>query len=124
MLRLIRRKGRIAGCAFAILLTGCASFGSVDGVENLWREVPVDEFEKGVTTRAEVLERLGPPSQLINLKDQTVYYYLAEKTSGDGKIFIVWNKVSAETKYDRAIFFFDTDGVLQEFAYSKEEIPR
>jgi hypothetical protein len=120
----MRPTGRIAGCAFAILLTGCASFGAVDGVENLWREVPVGEFEKGVTTQADVLDRLGPPSQLINLKDQIVYYYLAEKTSGNGKIFIVWNKVSAETQYDRAIFFFDTNGVLEEFAYSKEEIPR
>ena len=109
----MRPTGRIAGCAFAILLTGCASFGAVVG-----------EFEKGVTTQADVLDRLGPPSQLINLKDQIVYYYLAEKTSGNGKIFIVWNKVSAETQYDRAIFFFDTNGVLEDFAYSKEEIPR
>jgi len=107
-----------------VLVAGCASFGAVDGVENLWREVPVDEFSKGVTTQADVLERLGPPSQLIRLQDQTVFYYLAEKTSGNGKIFIVWNHVSAETRYDRAIFFFDTDGLLQEFAYSQEQITR
>jgi len=31
---------------------------------------------------------------------------------------------SAESEYDRAIFFFGTDGVLQELAYSKEEIER
>jgi hypothetical protein len=30
----------------------------------------------------------------------------------------------AESKYDRAIFFFNTDGVLQNSAYSKEEIAR
>lgn len=107
-----------------ILLAGCASYGAVDGVDNLWREVSVDEFEKGVTTQADVLDRLGPPSQLINLQNQSVFYYLTEEMSGQGKIFIIWNQVSAESKYDRAIFFFDTDGILQEFAYSKEEIGR
>jgi outer membrane protein assembly factor BamE (lipoprotein component of BamABCDE complex) len=107
-----------------ILLAGCASYGAVDGVDNLWREVSVDEFEKGVTTQSDVLDRLGPPSQLINLQNQTVFYYLTEEMSGQGKIFIIWNQASAESKYDRAIFFFDTDGVLQEFAYSKEEIGR
>jgi hypothetical protein len=108
----------------ALLLAGCARFGAVDGVENLWREVPPGVFEKGVTTQSEVLDRLGPPSQLISLQDQTVYYYLTEVTSGQGKIFIVWNQVSTRTRYDRAIFFFDADGVLQEYALSAEQGPR
>jgi outer membrane protein assembly factor BamE (lipoprotein component of BamABCDE complex) len=108
----------------AVLLAGCARFGAVDGVENLWREVPADAFEKGVTTQADVLDLLGPPSQLISLQDQTVYYYLTEVTSGEGKIFIVWNQISADTRYDRAIFFFGADGVLQEFAFSKEQVAR
>ncbi len=110
--------------SLALLITGCTSYGSVDGVSNLWREVPVDQFQKGVTKQSDVLEVLGPPSQLINLHDQTVFYYLTEHTSGQGKIFILWNQISAESEYDRAIFFFDTDGVLQELAYSKEEIAR
>ncbi len=44
--------------------------------------------------------------------------------SGTGQIFIIWNRVSAKSSYDRAIFFFDTDGVLEEFAFSKEQIAR
>lgn len=108
----------------AIMLAGCASFGATDGVENLWREVPADRFEKGVTTQSEVLGLLGPPSQLISLKEQTVYYYLTQKTSGKGQIFILWNQVEADSKYDRAIFFFDLEGVLQEFAFSKEAVER
>lgn len=103
---------------------GCASYGSVDGVDNLWRDVPVEQFQKGVTTQADVLELLGPPSQLINLHEQTVFYYLTARTSGQGKIFILWNQVSAESEYDRAIFFFNTAGILQELAYSKEQIER
>lgn len=110
--------------SLALLITGCTSYGSVDGVSNLWREVPVDQFQKGVTKQSDVLELLGPPSQLINLHDQTVFYYLTQRSSGQGKIFIVWNQVSVENQYDRAIFFFDTEGVLQEVAYSKEAIVR
>jgi len=114
----------VIAASLVLLSSGCTSFASVDGVSNLWREVPVDHFQKGVTTQSDVLELLGPPSQLINLHDQTVFYYLTEHTSGQGKIFIFWNQISAESEYDRAIFFFDTDGVLQELAYSKEEIAR
>lgn len=108
----------------ALLIAGCTNFGSIDGVSNLWREVPVDQFQKGVTKQSDVLELLGPPSQLINLHDQTVFYYLAQQSSGKGKIFIVWNQVDIENRYDRAIFFFDIEGVLEEFAYSKEAIGR
>ena len=114
----------VAALLAAVVLSSCASYGSVDGVDNLWRDAPVDAFEKGVTTQSQVLEQLGPPSQLINLQDQTVFYYLTENMTGKGRIFIVWNSVSAETRYDRAIFFFDAEGVLQEYAFSKEEIPR
>ncbi len=115
---------RVIIVSLALLITGCTSYGSVDGVSNLWREVPVDQFQKGVTKQSDVLELLGPPSQLINLHDQTVFYYLTQRSSGQGKIFIVWNQVSVENQYDRAIFFFDTEGVLQEVAYSKEAIAR
>lgn len=116
--------GRTAVLCAAVLISGCASYGAVDGVDNLWREVSIDQFEKGVTTQADILDQLGPPSQLINLQDQTVFYYLTQEMSGTGQIFIVWNRVSAKSSYDRAIFFFDTDGVLQEFAFSKEQIAR
>ena len=119
-----RATGWAASIVLAMILSGCASFGATDGVENLWREVPVDSFEKGVTTQSEVLELLGPPSQLIALNQQTVFYYLTEKTSGKGKIFIIYNQVDASSEYDRAIFFFDLDGLLQEFAYSKEVVER
>ena len=108
----------------AIVSGGCASYGAVDGVDNLWRDVPVEQFQRGVTTQADVLELLGPPSQLINLQEQTVFYYLTAKTSGRGKIFILWNQVSAKSEYDRAIFFFDKAGILDELAYSKEQIER
>lgn len=106
------------------LLAGCVNYESVDGVSNIWREVPVEQFQKGVTTQSDVLELLGPPSQMIALHNQTVFYYLAQRSKGQGKIFIVWNQAREENLYDRAIFFFDTEAVLQEVSYSEEAIAR
>ena len=108
----------------AQLLAACVNYGSIDGVEPVWREIPIDQFEVGVTTQSEVLELLGPPSQLINLESQVVFYYLARENKGGGQIFIVWNQVRDKNRYDRAIFFFGKDGILQDVAYSKEEIER
>lgn len=110
--------------ATLVLQTGCVGYGSVDGVDNIWREIPLDEFDTGSTTQAEVLDRLGPPSQLIGLQNGVVFYYLAQKTTGKGRVFIVWNDAEERNRYDRAIFFFDTDGVLTDVAYSKESIGR
>ena len=106
------------------IIAGCVNYGSVDGVSNIWREVPVEQFQQGVTTQSDVLELLGPPSQMIALHDQTVFYYLAQKSKGQGKIFIVWNQAREENLYDRAIFFFDTEGILQDVSYSEEAIAR
>ena len=76
----------------------------------------------GTTTQAEILEALGPPSQVIGLRDQTVFYYLQEQSKGRGAIFIVYNQVSEKVVYDRAIFFFDSGGVLRDYALSRESI--
>ena len=107
-----------------LLIAGCVNYGSVDGVSNIWREIPVEQFQQGVTTQSNVLKLLGPPSQMIALHDQTVFYYLAQESKGQGKIFIVWNQAREENLYDRAIFFFDTEGILQEVSYSEEAIAR
>lgn len=114
----------VAMLATVALNAGCMSYGSVDGVDNVWREVSLDEFEAGTTTQAEILDRLGPPSQLIGLENGVVFYYLTQKTTGKGRVFIVWNEASERNRYDRAIFFFDTDGVLTDAAYSRESISR
>jgi outer membrane protein assembly factor BamE (lipoprotein component of BamABCDE complex) len=106
------------------LLVACVNYGSIDGVDHVWREIPIEQFEVGVTTQSEVLELLGPPSQLINLDSQVVFYYLARENKGGGQIFIVWNRVRDENRYDRAIFFFDKDVILQDVAYSREQIDR
>lgn len=97
-------------------LAGCAEYESKRGVEVVWQADAVNELEAGKTTRAQVLKLLGPPSQVISLDDESVLYYLFEHSEGEGLILIVYNRFQVDTRYDRAIFFFDENDVLTDYA--------
>ncbi len=99
-----------------LLLHGCAQFESKRGVEVNWQSVVTEKLVIGKTTRAEVLKLLGPPSQVIALDNESVLYYLFERSEGEGLILIVYNRMRIDTRYDRAIFFFDENDVLTEFS--------
>jgi hypothetical protein len=106
----------------APLLAGCIRGKHTTGVSNLWR-VPGVDFTTGQTRDQDVLDALGPPSQLIALEKYTVYYYLLEKSDKTGLITIIYNANKQEVFYDRAIFFFDHQGILQRWSTSKESLP-
>lgn len=103
--------------------SGCANWDGYAGVDNNWRSGDVPVWEPGKTTAAEVAEYLGPPSQLIPLHDETVFYYMREQKDGKALLLLIWNQGSQTTSYDRAIFFFDKQGILKNFAYSNEVLP-
>ncbi|MEH6588606.1 MAG: outer membrane protein assembly factor BamE [Halioglobus sp.] len=104
------------------VLAGCAQYENKRGVEVAWQPEAMSNLSKGVTTRQQVLELLGPPSQVISLQDETVLYYLFEQSDGEALILIVYNTISMDTQYDRAIFFFDENDVLSDYA-SRIETP-
>jgi hypothetical protein len=106
-----------------LVLVGCASYSGDNGVENRWRSGSTPEWEVGVTTEQDVAEHLGPPSQLINLDDQVVYYYLREHRRGKGLILILFNWGYQKLTYDRAVFFYDKEGLLTKYSYSPEALP-
>lgn len=98
------------------LLAGCAQYENKRGVEVNWQSAATAQLVKGDSTRKDVLAMLGPPSQVISLEDETVLYYLFEHSTGDGLILIVYNRMKIDTRYDRAIFFFDEHDILTDFA--------
>jgi outer membrane protein assembly factor BamE (lipoprotein component of BamABCDE complex) len=104
-------------------VSGCVSKNARQGVENRWRDENAPVFKQGVTTEHDVLAALGPPSQLINLGNQTVFYYLQEQKQTRGLILILYNQTVEKITYYRAIFFFDQQGRLTDFAKSDEKIP-
>ncbi len=99
-----------------LLLGGCAQYQNSRGVEVGWQTPLEDQLERGQTTRQELLTKLGPPSQIVALGDETVLYYLFEHSVGEGLILVVYNKFQVDTRYDRAIFFFDDQGLLTDYS--------
>jgi outer membrane protein assembly factor BamE (lipoprotein component of BamABCDE complex) len=118
---------RIAFGALAVIAclstAGCVSTNEVAGVDNVWRDQSV-AFTNGISTTDDVLKMLGPPSQVISLGEQTVFYYVREKVRERAYITFVYNVDNTEITYDRAAFFFNSKGVLVTHSYSKEAIER
>jgi hypothetical protein len=114
---------RVAEVAIlGIALSSCANYTRMRGVENAWRNPSLPAPVVGETTQAQILDRYGPPSQIIGLDHQTVFYYLTERNTGSGTILIVYNWLNEKVTYDRAIFFFDSDAVLADYGFSRESI--
>ena len=67
----------------------------------------------------DVLNALGPPSQLIALQDETVYYYMLEEARTKIMILILYNQARARVNYDRAMFIFDKQGLLTKYSLSR-----
>jgi outer membrane protein assembly factor BamE (lipoprotein component of BamABCDE complex) len=114
---------RISRISFAIpvilatlFLGGCAQYENRRGVEVSWDDSVTSSLARGHSTRKDVLEALGPPSQVIALENETAMYYLFEHSRGDGLILLVYNRVDIDTRYDRAIFFFDDEDVLTDYS--------
>jgi len=99
------------------LLSGCVNYSRDSGVENLWRQPHT--FNNGATTSQQILTALGPPSQVLAVGNQTVYYYLKEQVTRQGLILLLYNETTEVSTFDRAIFFFNEQGILEDFSYSK-----
>ncbi|SHH30303.1 hypothetical protein [Ferrimonas marina] len=98
------------------LLAGCAQFNNNRGVEVGWQENLADTLVKGESHRRDVLALLGPPSQMVALGDESALYYLFEKERGNALILVVYNRLDRNTRYDRAVFFFDENDLLTDYA--------
>ena len=113
-----------AALVLTALLVGCVRYENKRGVDVLWQPEVTAQLVKGQTTREDILTLLGPPSQLIALENETVLYYLFERSEGDGMILIVYNRMKIRTRYDRAVFFFDENDTLRDYAtYIHEDEP-
>ncbi|MCB1731023.1 MAG: outer membrane protein assembly factor BamE [Halieaceae bacterium] len=106
----------LAAALCATLLAGCAQYENRRGVEVTWEAKVTSQLQPGQSSRKDVLALLGPPSQVISLEEETVLYYLFEKSQGNGLILILYNRMQIETHFDRAIFFFDDQDILTDYS--------
>ena len=98
------------------LFAGCAQYDSERGVDVNWNARTLASFEAGRSTRADVMNALGPPSQLVSLGDETVLYYLNESSRGQGLILVLYNRFDITARYDRAVFIFDEQDLLSDYS--------
>lgn len=92
------------------LLPGCAIMrqetnGPIDATV-------VASLQPGVTTAREVVERLGAPTEVVQLGKRTAYRYDASTTKGAGFFLLVFNMLAQDTRSDRVWVFFDDKDVL------------
>ena len=103
-------------------MASCINATSERGVEPLWSaemsEPASERWMVGKTSKRQILKELGPPSQVVTLGDETVFYYLRENMKVNGLVLLVYNNVRVSAEYDRAIFFFNKKGVLTEQSVS------
>jgi hypothetical protein len=113
--------GRLVLVGLLLGLAGCVQTQTERGIPPTWRDAGAATFVRGESTEAEVLARLGPPSQVISHDGGQIFYYLHEVASTRGLILVLYNKNRTVTEYDRAIFFFDTEGRLLDFSISASD---
>ena len=115
----------IAIFSLFISMTACFTVSDQQGVDNLWREEwRVEDIEVGKTTQNDIVQVLGPPSQIIDLDTGALFYYLLQYRKGSGVFLLLFNFKKAKVNYDRAIFFFDNEGVLTDYGFSIESVER
>ncbi|MEM6675653.1 MAG: hypothetical protein AAF726_22570 [Planctomycetota bacterium] len=118
------RGRRIAGglALFAALLCpACINGRAERGLEPVWESVDPSDLVVGTSTRADVLDLLGVPSQVVALDGGSVFYYLQEHMESTGVILLLYNSREERVKYTRAIFFFDVQGRLTHYAITPAE---
>ena len=94
-------------------LSACA-FGRQDTNEPLDPEI-VRTFVPGKTTAREVTERLGAPTEVVQLGRRTAYRYDGATTKSTVLFLLVVNFANQDTRSDRVWVFFDDNDVLTHF---------
>ncbi len=95
---------------FLLLLPACA-FARQDVNEPI--DVPsVRAFVPGTTTAREVVERLGAPTDVVQLGKRTAYRYDGATTKSTVLFLLLINFANQDTRADRVWVFFDDNDVL------------
>jgi hypothetical protein len=99
--------------ALLLLLPACAiarqeTNGPIDAAA-------VATLVPGATTAREVVEKLGAPTEVVQLGRRTAYRYDASTTKSAGLILILFNMVAQDTRSDRVWVFFDEHDVLSHY---------
>lgn len=93
-----------------ILATGCYFSKNKEGIG--LDPAVVARIEVGKTTKAELLEILGPPTQIIRLLDSEAYVYRHSIQKNTGTILILLNMVRSDQQFDAVTAIISRAGTV------------
>ena len=98
-------------------------FSAACGIARQDNNEPLDAaivraLEPGKTTAREVSERLGAPTEVVQLGRRTAYRYDATTAKGALLFLLIINFANQDTRSDRLWVFFDEKDVLTHYGAS------
>lgn len=100
-----------------LLLAAACAFARQDTNDPL--DAPtIRAFVPGTTTAREVTERLGAPTEVVQLGRRTAYRYDATSAKSAVLFLLVVNFANQDTRSDRLWVFFDEADVLTHYGAS------
>ena len=91
-------------------LTGCYFGRKKD--DRPWAPETVARIEVGKTTKAEVLQLLGPPKQIIRLLESEAYMYVASVEKNTSVFLLVLNLSRSDKQYDAVTVVINRQDVV------------
>ncbi len=105
-----RKIVRTAIVLLPLCLGGCLWADAIDG--SSWSRETVAKIEVGKTTRAQVLEWLGPPRQLLRLTEGEALVYSCSLEKSTGFSIIVASTWRNDKQYDAVTVIVNRDGIV------------
>ncbi len=97
-----------------LCLTAACAFARQDTNDPLDAST-IRAFVPGTTTAREVVERLGAPTDVVQLGKRTAYRYDAASSKSTVLFLLVVNFANQDTRSDRLWVFFDERDVLTHY---------
>ena len=99
------------------VVTACAwSRGSLG--DDIKRDV-VATMQKGVTTRSEVVDKLGAPDRVVTAHGRDIFQYYHYDMKSSSLLLLIVNFARFTIKNDDLYVFFDKRGLVDEIVFGK-----
>lgn len=100
-----------------LIMSGCVV--SRGRVGNPIDEESLQQIQKGVTQRNQVVELLGAPDRIIQGNENDIFQYYYYDAKSPAIILGVFNIFSLNVKSDNLYVFIDKHGITQDLIYGK-----
>ena len=102
---------KILALALPVVLAGCLVTKTKDDLHI--QPEAVAKIEVGKTTKAELLEALGPPREIIRLLDSEAFVWRHTVSKGAGFFLLLLNLQRSDTQHDAVTVIVDRAGIVR-----------